>query len=65
MRIRMLQTRRGCEDGYRLRCFIAGRTYDIADGLARAFLRAGHAERAHACVTRVPVTPYQKPKKNA
>lgn len=45
MKIRMLETRRGSEDGLCVRCFEAGGTYDVADSLARAFLAAGCATR--------------------
>lgn len=43
MYVRMTQTRRGSEDGFALRCFHAGAYYDIADTLARRFIRAGWA----------------------
>lgn len=43
MKIRMLETRRGSEDGFAVRCYLMGRQYDMADGLARAFLAAGCA----------------------
>ncbi len=46
MRLRMLETRRGTEDGRVVRQFMAGETYDIADSLARAFLAAGFAIRS-------------------
>lgn len=43
MRILMLETRRGTEDGFSVRQFVRGREYEIADSLARAFLAAGWA----------------------
>lgn len=44
MNIRMLETRRGSEDGFCVRCFEAGKEYTLADGLARAFLASGSAK---------------------
>lgn len=44
MHIKMLQTRRGSEDGLRVRCYEAGRIYDLAEDLARAFIIAGSAK---------------------
>lgn len=43
MLIFMLETRRGSEDGFAVRQFLAGMTYEVADTLARSFLRAGWA----------------------
>lgn len=43
MRVRMLETRSGTEDGYTIRRYLADEEYDLADGLARAFLAAGFA----------------------
>ncbi len=43
MWITMLETRYGSEDGFFVRAFEAGESYDIADGLARAFMQAGSA----------------------
>lgn len=43
MRIFMLETRRGSEDGHCVRRFEKHGSYDVADMLARAFLRAGWA----------------------
>ncbi len=45
MFIMMLQTRCGSEDGMVVRCFEAGTHYEIAENLARAFLREGSARR--------------------
>lgn len=39
MRVLMLCTRRGSEDGFTVRRFHAGQRYDMAEGLARYFLR--------------------------
>ena len=39
MRVLMLCTRRGSEDGSAVRLFHAGTCHDMADGLARYFLR--------------------------
>lgn len=46
MQIRMLETRRGSEDGFRVRVYEQGEEYNLADGLARAFLAAGFAEES-------------------
>lgn len=43
MFIIMLETRRGSEDGFIVRCFEAGGEYDIADSLARSFIQRGWA----------------------
>lgn len=43
MRILMLQTRRGTEDGFTVRQYAAGRVYEVREHLARAFLAAGYA----------------------
>ncbi|MDE3037138.1 MAG: hypothetical protein KGJ21_01585 [Pseudomonadota bacterium] len=39
----MLDTRRGSEDGFVVRRFYKDCTYDVADSLAQAFIRAGWA----------------------
>lgn len=44
MRVRMLETRRGTEDGFVVRRFEQGIVYDLADCLARRFIAAGRAE---------------------
>lgn len=49
MQVTMKETRRGSEDGFTVRCYEQGETYDIADGLARAFLRDGSATRIEEC----------------
>jgi hypothetical protein len=43
MLIQMLETRRGSEDGFAVRCFQQGQCYDMADTLARALINAGFA----------------------
>jgi hypothetical protein len=44
MLIQMLETRRGCEDGFNPRQYEAGKSYDVADMTARSFLRSGWAK---------------------
>ncbi len=43
MRIRMLETRRGTEDGFTIKQYNSGEEYDVRDHLALAFLAAGFA----------------------
>lgn len=43
--VKMLQTRKGSEDGFFVKQFYAGQTYDIAESEARHFFRLGWAER--------------------
>jgi len=43
MHILMLETRRGSEEGFAVRRFEGGRRYEVADALARMFIRAGWA----------------------
>jgi hypothetical protein len=43
MRVRMLETRRGTEDGFVLRLYEAGGIYDMADFQARCFIAEGRA----------------------
>lgn len=43
MKIRMLETRRGTEDGFSVRQYFANEEYDVRPHLARAFLAAGWA----------------------
>lgn len=47
MRLLMLDTRRGSEDGFIVRRFYKNQIYDIADSLAQAFIRAGYAIPFH------------------
>ena len=44
MWIKMLDTRRGSEDGHISKTFHKGESYDVADSLARSFMRQGIAE---------------------
>lgn len=55
MHIKMLETRRGTEDGFTIHQFIRDQEYDVAETLAHAFLAAGFA---------VPVKAKQKAKKD-
>jgi hypothetical protein len=48
MRIKMLETRRGSEDGFTVRRFEEGEQYDVAEGLARQFLKDGWAYNAES-----------------
>jgi hypothetical protein len=43
MRIKMLKTRRGTEDGFSIQQFLEGKEYSVRDNLACAFIAAGHA----------------------
>lgn len=43
MKIKMLETRRGTEDGFTVRQFFAGEEYEVRDHLARSFFTAGFA----------------------
>ena len=43
MHIKMLETRRGTEDGFTVRQFIRDQEYDVSDSLAHAFFAAGFA----------------------
>ncbi len=43
MRVLMIETRKGTEDGFTIREYIAGHEYDLREHLARAFLAAGFA----------------------
>lgn len=45
MKVRMLETRCGTENGYTIRRYYADEIYEIADGLAQSFLAAGFAVR--------------------
>lgn len=53
MRVRMLETRRGTEDGYVVQLFEAECEYDMVDFLARSFIADGRAEALEK-----PVPPY-------
>ena len=43
MHILMLETHRGSEDGFVVRCFETGMFYEVADALARTFISRGWA----------------------
>lgn len=43
MQITMLETRRGSEDGFTVKQFEQGKSYDVSDMLARRFIRSGSA----------------------
>lgn len=45
MLIRMLQTRRGTEDGFTVRQYFAGEVYEMREHLAWLFLKKGWAVR--------------------
>jgi hypothetical protein len=44
MLIKMLQTRRGTEDGFSIQQFFKDQEYDVRDNLACAFIAAGYAQ---------------------
>src|SRR4051794_4919154 len=48
MKITMLGTRRGCEDGFAVMQYHKGETYDMADTQARDFVQKGWAKEAHS-----------------
>jgi len=43
MKIRMKETRRGTEDGFKVTRYEYGKVYDVSDTLARTFINAGYA----------------------
>lgn len=43
MLLTMLENRRGTEDGYHIRLYLRGETYEMGDTLAHRFLSAGYA----------------------
>ncbi len=43
MKIKMLETRRGSEDGFAVKRFEKGEEYEVADTLARTFVNQGYA----------------------
>lgn len=45
MMIKMLETRKGTEDGFTVRQFYEGQTYDVCKILAHTFIAAGYAQR--------------------
>ena len=44
MKIKMLQTRKGTEDGYTVAQFYEGKEYDVREVLAYRFAAKGYAE---------------------
>lgn len=44
MRITMLSTDQGSENGFRIQTYEAGHTYDLSDTLAEQFLQRGTAQ---------------------
>lgn len=50
MKIIMFETRRGSEDGFIVRCFEKARCYEVADTLARSFIRRGWAMECNSSV---------------
>lgn len=47
MKIRMLETALGADDGFTVRTYEAGVEYDVSEALAREFLGAKQAEAAN------------------
>jgi len=45
MRIRMLDTRYGSEDGFVVHRYLQNKEYDVLDSMAQFFIRKGWAER--------------------
>lgn len=62
MRIKMLETRRGTEDGLVVREYRRGEEYELGDTLARAFLAAGFAVRAPKAAPRKKAAPRGTPR---
>jgi len=44
-KVKMLQTRKGTEDGFTVKQFARGEIYEIRESLARSFFAAGFAEK--------------------
>ena len=53
MKVKMLQTKRGTEDGFTVQQYLEGSTYDLTDQLAKNFLATGVAERTNESITRL------------
>lgn len=51
MQITMTITRRGSEDGFSVKRYESGETYELGDSLARKFIREGSAYEASLCDT--------------
>ena len=47
MRIRMLETRRGTENGFTINRYERDKEYEMGDSLASAFIAAGFAVKVH------------------
>jgi hypothetical protein len=62
MRVRMLETRRGTEDGFTIRQYMRGMEYDMGDGLAYAFIAAGMAMKVESIVILRPSKKTRKAK---
>lgn len=45
MKIKMLATKPGSEDGFTIRDYVEGREYEVGDALAKTFIDAGEAEK--------------------
>lgn len=45
MKVRMLETRRGSDNGYKIVLYMKGETYEVGDSLGRAFIASGFARR--------------------
>jgi hypothetical protein len=54
IRVRMLETRLGSEDGFTLRRYQAGEVYELPGLLALSFLRRGWAEEVPNPLTSPP-----------
>lgn len=46
MRVLMLETRRGCDDGFRTDIYHENHIYSVSDHLARQFISRDHAREA-------------------
>lgn len=57
MKIQMTETRRGTENGFTVRLYLEGYTYEVEDHLARAFFAAGWAKPVRA---KKPAKPRKK-----
>jgi len=59
MKIKMLETNPGSEDGFTVKDYEAGHEYEVGDALGRAFVDAKHAEEVKA--QSKPEQPVAKP----
>ncbi len=70
-KIKMLTTRYGCEDGFNVNYFTAGKEYEVAESLACRFLRDGFAvvvddiegSARKTTENRVPLNPATQPER--